>query len=836
MTMQKPAPPPSFMNRWGDFVFCGLILLSVVAFFADALFGGKTFLAENDNVAFLSFLPYLEQAKTSGEFPQWVPYIFSGMPSLASFLAAGDRSWDVLSQAVFAIPRFMGELTNNDTWRLALWYTIYGCGIFALMRSKGQERTVSLFSSVAAVFSTWIIVWVMIGHSTKPISFATLPWILLALERLRERFSFGNLFLLILPMVALVSATHPQMMFYIGCATGLYLLVELVQRLVQRQSPVGVLRAAGCLVVAGGLAVATHADMFMATRDYTPYSTRGSAPLVQGDNNTVSASGGNDYEYATNWSFSPEEVITFFVPNYYGFGKQKIDIQGQEQMLMTYWGQAPFTDAANYMGIGVLMLALVGLVVYRRDPFVVFLGILGCFSLWLSFGKNSGPLSLYDVFFHLVPAFDKFRAPSMALCLLQFATPLLAGFGLAAVVRWAPKATPGQKKVGLALLGGGAAFFLLGLVVPGMVEAGYRTDAAAKLTPYYGQGTSMIVDAVYANMRADWTVIGLIAVLFGGVIVLMLRGTLSPKVGIAVLVGLVLIDLWRVDKRPYEPSKVRPELSTFAETDVVQMLKQDKGTFRVADLSRTAPNSWAYHGIEHIHGYSSAKLRVYQDMLDIAGVGQGRAPSPGNSMVVNPFLWDLLNVKYLIADQPLFPNVRPDFVSQQNGSRVYVNRSMLPRAWFVDTVRVEPSGRTILEHLRDGTFDARTTAYVEQALPSAVEPADSTATARLTSRGNQALEFAVDAPRKNFLVVSEVYYPEWHAYVDGTEVPMVKTNYLLRGVVVPAGKHTVTFRFHSPGFETGRTVSMAANGIALLIGALGVFFARRRTKSEGAAV
>jgi len=100
----------------------------------------------------------------------------------------------------------------------------------------------------------------------------------------------------------------------------------------------------------------------------------------------------------------------------------------------------------------------------------------------------------------------------------------------------------------------------------------------------------------------------------------------------------------------------------------------------------------------------------------------------------------------------------------------------------------------------------------------------------MTGRGNQHLAFNVKASGNNFLVVSEVYYPEWHAYVDGKEVEIVRTNTLLRGVRIPAGSHTLEFRFISPAFERGRTVSMAANGIILAIGALGLLLALRDRK------
>ncbi|MCX6141485.1 MAG: hypothetical protein NTX15_11815 [Candidatus Kapabacteria bacterium] len=266
-------------ETYEDLAAYGAILLAVIVFFADALFGGKNFLSDGDNVAFYSFVPYLNAAKQSGEFPLWMPYIFSGMPSLASFLAAGERSWDVLGAMIFALPRALGELLGNDTARIASWYTLYGWGVYTLMRVRGHLRTISTFSALAAIFSTFVIVWIMIGHSTKPVSLATLPWILLALERLRERFTLANLFLLILPLIVLVTATHPQMMFYIGCGTALYLLVELVTRLITKAGWENVLKAAGGLLLAGGIALGTHADMFMATRDYTPESTRGSAPL-----------------------------------------------------------------------------------------------------------------------------------------------------------------------------------------------------------------------------------------------------------------------------------------------------------------------------------------------------------------------------------------------------------------------------------------------------------------------------------------------------------------------------------------------------------------------------
>jgi hypothetical protein len=839
MAESSTTPPsrstqPSTVEKYGTYLAYGAILLVVVAFFADALFGGKNFMSGGDNVAFYSFVPYLEAAKQTGEFPLWMPYIFGGMPSLASFLAAGDRTWDFVATVIFSVPRAMGDATNNDTTRLVLWYIIYGWGVYTLARQKGLEKMVGVFSAIGAVMSTFVIVWIMIGHSTKPVSMATLPWLLLALERLRERFTLANLFLLILPLVVLVSATHPQMMFYMGCALALYTVVELVTRLITRSGWMDVLKAGGGLAIAGIIALATHADMFMATRHYTPESTRGSAPLVQSTRNNQDQSGGNDYEYATNWSFSPGEMYTFLVPSYYGFGNTTIKTSrnAPPQRAQLYWGQMPFTDAANYMGIAVLVFGLIGIWQYRKDPFVIFLTVLGAFSLLLSMGKNF-PI-LYDILFDYAPAFNKFRAPSMALCLLQFALPVLAGYGLTAVIGWGKNSTAATRKAALGV-------FIATALVSVMVylvasdESDYKKEVDTAFTAKNGQpAPGEFLEIVYNEMHADSLAAMLYLIIIGGLIVLTARGAIKPSLMIVLCIGLLTVDLWRIDRRPYDPKKGSPEQNVFAATDVVQFLKADPSMYRVCDLTQTVPaNWWAYHFIESVGGYSSAKMRLYQDMLDVAAPGPGREPVPGNSMIINPFLWSILNVKYIVSDRPLYPGVEPAFQSQEMGVMVYRNDETLPRAWFVDTLRVESDRRKLLEHLRDGTFDARRVAYVEKTFDGmSAMGTDSTSSATVHERSNHRLVLSTTSSAAQMLVVSEMFYSEWKATIDGKPVETVKTNFLLRGVPVPAGKHTVEFRYESPSFEQGRTISLAANGITLLIG-LGGLLMWRRERSQG---
>lgn len=141
------------------------------------------------------------------------------------------------------------------------------------------------------------------------------------------------------------------------------------------------------------------ADRYLSVLEYKSSSTRGSGPIQQSTTKAQDNTGGFDYDYCTNWSFSPEETITFLIPNYFGFGKleYKPNKNTKGQIVQSYWGQMPFTDAANYMGIGVLALALIGIIAFRKDIFIHYLIALSLISLFLSFGKNF-PYSLISSF------------------------------------------------------------------------------------------------------------------------------------------------------------------------------------------------------------------------------------------------------------------------------------------------------------------------------------------------------------------------------------------------------------------------------------------------------
>ncbi|MBS1538204.1 MAG: YfhO family protein [Bacteroidetes bacterium] len=825
----KPTPQTAsstfIPEKYQDLAYIGAIAIAVLIFLAPALFTGGSFGA-SDNIASNSFTPYLDAAKKSGEFALWNPYIFSGLPSYAALLTTGDRWWDFISKGIFGVSELMSALFHNDAARIAFFYILYGAGMYLLMRSKKHERFTAFFTGFAATFSTWVIVWIIIGHNTKPVALSTFPFILLCLEKLREKFSLKYSVILVLAVHALVESTHVQMAFYGVCVFGLYLLFEAISRLITKNNPGGVFRAGIMLALAGGLAFSMSADRYLSVIEYKPYSTRGTAPIEQTESKKQDASGGFDYDYCTNWSFSPEETITFFVPNFYGFGKMeyKPSGRGKGHVLQTYWGQMAFTDAANYMGIGVLALAILGFFAYRKDVFVQFLLTISIFSLLISFGKNM-PI-LYDVLFYHLPGFNNFRAPQMALVMMQFAVPILAGYGLTALISWRGNLTPQRKKALFGGIGGFVAFFIIGLLYSGIGEEGY-VQSVIDSKKGFDQGTAQWL---FSQMTSDWLTTAFLGIVMAVLAYLFTTKKLKQGIFYLALTALLVIDLWRVDFRPMEINKGNIAQAEFRQPDFVDFIKKDKSLYRVADfiyLTTGKTNVPAYFLLENIHGYHSAKLRVYQDLLDVAG-GQG------GGAITNPTLLSMLNVKYMAAAQPLFQGVQPAFEGQMamNGQSmqtlVYQNPSVLPRAFFVDTVHTA-KGIDILNHIKNNDFNPKEVAFVEENLPKSIEPTMPEATANVVEHKNEYIKIEANATGNNLLFVSEVHYPVcWKAYIDGAETPIYKTNYAFRSVMIPKGKHTIEFKYISEKFELGKRMSLGANILTIFAGVVALFFGWRK--------
>jgi hypothetical protein len=857
-------------GKYQDIIYIVAIMASVFIFFWGAISGGG--FNSSDNIASRSFMTYLSDAKQTGNFPQWIPYIFGGMPSYSSLLTTGVRWWDFVTTVFLEITKFAGVVFGNDVARVIMFYVFYGIGMYLLMRVKKHERFVSFLTGIAAVFSTYVITWVMIGHNTKPIVFGLFPYVFLLLEKLRVKFSLLYAALLVMAVHLMYEGSHVQMMFYGACAFGIYLIFEFVNRLISKDEPIKVLRSAGLLIIAAGVAFLMSSDRYLATLEYTPHSIRGSAPIKQSVEQHADKPT-KDYNYATSWSYNPGETFTFFVPGF--FGTKPVDYMGKPTPI--YFGAKESEDSPPYMGIGILGLGIIGLILYRKDAFVQAMAGISAFSLIISFGKNSlssgewfivvgmfasmagliyyytkGKMSkaglgvgafvflvyltgllgvhsfdmfkLYDVLFWNLPMFYTFRAPSMALALINFAVPILAGYGVSGIIKMRKEATKNEKYLSIAFLSASVGFLVLGFVYSSGFQKTFEGYVNNKLAPMM-QGQALpteILDGLWNGMMSDWYFSAFILILVAGASFLFIKNKLPKTVYFTVLIAATVVDLWRVDYRPMDVAEQKMDEAVFAPyQQFYAQLEADKSLFRVVDLSAPHDNLPAYFRLQSTGGYHPAKLRVYQDLMDLANVPQYAGST---HQLVNPFLWNLMNVKYIIDADRRNPNSTP---------RIYPNPQVLPRAFFVNNYAVAKP-LEILSHLKNGDFNPKDTMFVETALTEQIQPADSNSKADVVSFQNESIKINAQASGNNLLFLSEVYYkPCWKAYVDGKETPIIKANYAFRAVVVPQGSHTVEMKYVSERFETGKNLSLIANIVTILAGAVGLFLNKK--KKEGVA-
>lgn len=843
LTQQQQQGMLSFIpEKFRDAIAVVLLFLSLLIFFGKVLDSTHTFNA-GDNIASESFKPFVEKAAANGQnVPQWIPNIFSGMPAFAGLVVTGNRTYDLAHEIFDMVQAIPTALVPNHADMTNIWhYFILGLGMYLLLRvTRRTSRLAAFFGALSAIFSTWVITYVMIGHNTKIFAVMTMPYIFMGIEKLRDRDIRwqGMVFwsaVLAVSFHFLLESTHMQMAFYIFLAILIYFVYSLIADLIKKQNVMPLIRSGVLALVMVGIAFAMSADRYLSTLGYEPYSIRGSAPIVKEDGTKANSStgvdknGGLDWNYATQWSFSPEEVITFLVPAWYGFGKLPAGNNSGLQIdadtrIPTYWGQMNGTDAANYTGIIVLFFGVIAiLTLWKKDRLVGPLAIISLFAVLLSFGGNM-PI-LFGPMFHSFPVFNKFRAPMMVLVLMQLSFPILAALCLDNVIRvWksgdAAETAKLEKAFKYGIYAAGA--LLVVLYVASGFGSSIRSgiDQSGKYSSFPEQARDAIKNVAVSAATTDILVCMLIAAAGCALVYFFLRRKISPLVLGVSIVALTVIDLWRVDYRPLEVTTRDSYASNFTSHDYVDFIKQDKSTYRILDANNSMSNVPVSWDMQTIAGYHAAKMREYQDVVDVTGNGQG-------NVIFNPFMWNLLNTKYIIAngalseDQTRFIPVFQSSEPAERGQRtiVWQNPQVLPRVFLVNRYEVKQP-LDILHAMHDGTFNPRDVVYFDKQ-PSdigqlATAPVDTTReTAQVTSYKNEEIEIKTNTAGDRLMFMSDTWYPDWTAKIDGKETPIYKANYAFRAIKVPAGAHTVTMSYYDSRYAQGKSVSLITNILAL---------------------
>ncbi len=826
--------------KYENYIYIGVIILAVFIFFKDGIFDGKIF-ATSDNLAYDSFKTFLEDAKKAGIFPLWVPYIFMGMPNFP-IIGYPPRTYDFFYFAWDGIYGFITNSGSNGVLPIVMYYAIFGIGFYLYANYKFKNKLIALYCALSATFATDFIQRIVVGHNTKVLALAFFPLILLTIDKLieslgddkKKMFSYSNLLNFVLLTVMLhiqLSSNHIQMIFYSYLMIGIYLLYQIIYTIVKKSSSAGIIKGSVFFIAAALISVSMNADVLMTMKEYNKYSIRGESGIEAKLDTKVANDTPLDYQYATNWSFSPGEVITFLLPYYYGFG----DVQVQGQKANLYWGQMPFTTNPMYFGVITLVLGIIGIIYnFRKSSTVQALTVISFIFLVLSFGRNFS--ILYDLFFNYFPFFSSFRAPVMIHHFMNIAVVILAGFGLKSIVDIVKDKTSQEKfrKLCYVFFGIAGLMFLISIIgfqdsytasvvnSPLAEKLKQQGANAQQISQYIKQ---QIIPNAYENSISDLRLHAFFILLVVGLAFMYSQGKVSVKLFLAGTILITVIDLWNVDFKTLHWDNPGDQNSAFNETDYTNWLltkAPDTYTYRVAEFSGgrlSTSNNLAYYRLHSFNGYQGAKIRIYQDAVDVA---EGE----------NPLLLTLGGVKYIISDKPLQV---PSFVQVFKGSKyIYENANFIPLAYFPSEVKVE-SGINILNEVRDQKFNPKDIAYLEKEINVKLDKPDSTVSAKLIKGEIHELEYEVNASGNNLIVFSDIYIPfGWKAFVDDKETEIYKTDYFLRSVIVPNGKHTVKFKYEPAVYYTGKSISIGANillGLILIAGIFG-YAAGRKNPDE----
>jgi hypothetical protein len=766
-----------------------LLLILLALLFNQLVFGGKVFVSP-DAVAPVGFASIAEESmKEGGPYPLWNPYVFLGMPSYGS-LSYNPYVFfpDVILKAVHTVLPFLPPMT----W-LLVYYFAAGLFAFLFLKDRGLSLEAGIFAAIVFMLTPNLVAIGAYGHGSKLITCAFIPIVLLATARLLSRGDLLSFGLVALAAGLQLLRAHVQIVYYTWIAVGLYCLLYLLMKSSGEMKFTRRLTRLAYLALALTVALALASVLYLPVHDYSALSSRGGAP-----------GGGMEFGRATDWSFSPVEMMTFVVPSWLGFGGS------------TYWGSMPFTDYPNYMGILPLFLAFIGLLSIRKRE-VLFFGALALGALLLSFGKHFEPL--YRLLYEYLPYFNKFRVPVMILVLVQLAVAVLAAYGIERIRREREHEGAGTSLQRVSLwiaalflgvwllwlvLGGALGSWYSGLVTASLESKALAAGAMRNFSRAAAEGTA---GQCLGMVKRDILILGLIG--FAGFmgIHLYLKRKLSVLALLAVLACLTLADLWRVNTRIFTPM-VGERSSVSADEfrdDTIEFLQSDESLYRIFPLGRDfTDNRYSAFGIANVGGYHAAKPALYERFS--TAIIQPRK--------LTPAVLAILNVKYVVAPDYIQPG--PVLRLVHDGSKkVYELLGVLPRAYLVDSVNVLADEESVLEEILSPGFAPSRTALLLEAIP--VKPVTKQgSSARIVSYGLNRIDVEARINETCFLVLSELYYPDWKVEIDGEPGKIYRTNFLFRGVPLTPGEHNIRFVYDSHSLRTGMYLSASASVVIVL--------------------
>jgi len=772
-----------------------------------------------------------EYKETHGNFPLWTNSMFGGMPAYQIALEASNPVSPVVLHQFFML--FLPKPIS--------YFFLLCVSFYFLSQVIRVKPWLGVLGGIAYAYATFSCIIVAVGHDTQMQALGYVPALLASLFILYDRKYLLGGALTALFSSLLIAMNHLQITYYFLIIAAFATVAYVIQWIKAKEYKHLAL-ALSIAVVAGGIGSLTNMVTLATTWDYSKATMRNGTLNLDTTSGGAKKSAGLPIDYAFGWSYGKAETFTLIVPGIYGgsnTGELKEDSKLAEHAIekgvpeeqaaqfasqfSTYWGAQPFTSGPVYLGAIICFLFVLGAVYVKswHKWWIISACIL---AILMSWGKNFEAFNSF--LFNYLPFYNKFRVPTMTLVIPQFLFPLLSIMTLQQFLFEEKNKAEAIKKLKLA---GYITAGIVAVLAFMYVSFDYRAandEALLNSLRQLTQGNEQEAKGFYSALLEDRKS------LFGGDLIrsilfiagafallwMVAKNKMKPVYALIAILVLSSFDLFQVGRRYLNENNFQDQEtfdeSNFALSEADVSIKRDTSYYRVLNLAQDVFNDalTSYHH-NSIGGYHPAKLSIVEDLLNF----QLRNKQPMNMPVLN-----MLNTKYVIT---------PD---KQSGKTIaQTNPDALGPVWFVKGIQFVNTPAAAMKALDN--FNPKDTAIVlatdKNKMPFAPQP-DSSASIRLIKNDNDYIEYQSNSATNQFAVFSEIYYDRgWKAFIDGKETPIVQTDYVLRGLAVPAGQHKITFEFKPASYYTSNSIAIVASvliWLALIAAIVRYYFLKRR--------
>lgn len=835
-----------------DIVCVALFAVIALAYFYPADIDGRR-LTQHDHGANDGLGVEINQYRDNhdGETPRWINGVFGGMPTYQ--IAPSYDSTRTLSYLEDAYHLWMPDYV--------FYIFISMLGFYILLRAFDFRQWMAALGAIVWAFSSYFFIIIAAGHIWKVLTLAYIPPTIAGVVMCyRKRYLAGCVVTALFAAWQIVS-NHVQMTYYFLVPEVLMVIAFLIDA-IRRKDFASWLKGTAAVAVAAVIAVGLNISNLYHTYEYSKDTMRGKSELVKEGKVEDQTDSGLERSYITAWSYGKAETWSLLIPNINGGASAPLsmdntamkhaDAQLQNAHIYDaftqYWGEQPGTSGPVYVGALVCLLFVLSMFILSwKSPLKWALLISTVISILLAWGKNFMPFT--DFCIDYVPMYSKFRTVSSALVVAEFTIPLLALLGLKEFVeRCKIQSERGRMFRAMLYSVCITAFCCLCFAwwptaLFGDCVSTHDREAIAQYVSqgYFDQSFGNNIIASISGMReamltADaWRSFFIVAI--GTVLLWVIYKKQKYGTFLAfVMIAVCLVDMWQVNKRYLNDGMFGPDQRQSVVKhqnedweNIILGKSGDGRDYRVLNMAvSTFNDNTTSYCFSSVGGYHAAKLRRYQELVEECLVPEmqdvyralGTARLDTAAMVKAGYpVYDFTTID---ADS-IFPvinmlNTRWFVLPGGQGDMKLPieNNTAYGNAWFVGSVKNVSNANEEIAALK--TTNLRQTAVIDQSqfkMQNAQVSTDSTATVSLTKLESDVAEYEVNSAKGGLVVFSEIYYPGWVATIDGKEAPILRANYVLRAMEMPAGKHTVHMEFRPQSIATTEAIANICK-IALL--------------------